>query len=411
MKKLCLAIAVGTAFAGAAQAQTAVETYGRLYPYYLSETNGSARTNSMQTGNSNIGFRGNRNLGDGFKAGGQLEAGAYFDEGKDSTFAFDRNSFVYLETPYGEVRLGSFDTVFKEFGDELGILGVSSGTPMSSSGVLRKAAPKELGSASTFHLRQKNSFMYSTPQVSGFTAKIQYSGSLNSGAESCTYSTGATTVTVPAGATTVTIPSQTVTATCAAPEGTLDNQSKAVNRPALVSYGVSYESGPIRVTVASESHLDYFAITGGTSSVDKADEIAISWKINDQHKIAYDYNQKQYLSEGIATGKMNTYRNSASMISIASRWNEKFATAAHYVSASAGSCSYVGGSACSTTGYNGSKVSIGAAYYFDKGTNVFVVFNNVDNGTRARYSNLGSSLKVQDGKDIQNIVAGINYSF
>jgi predicted porin len=136
MKKLCLAIAVGTAFAGAAQAQTKVETYGRLYPYFLSESNGSDKTNTLQTGNSNIGFRGNRDLGDGFKAGGQLEAGAYFDEGKDSSFAFDRNSFVYLETPYGEVRLGSFDTVFKDFGDELGILGISSGTPMSSSGVL-----------------------------------------------------------------------------------------------------------------------------------------------------------------------------------------------------------------------------------------------------------------------------------
>ena len=374
MKKLCLAIAVGTAFAGAAQAQTKVETYGRLYPYFLSESNGVDKTNSMQTGNSNIGFRGNRDLGDGFKASCKLEAGAYFDEGKDSSFAFDRNSFVYLETPYGEVRLGSFDTVFKEFGDELGILGISSGTPMSSSGVLRKAP---FSGSNSFHLRQKNSFLYTTPEFGGFQAKMQYSASLNSGAA--------------------------------------DYTATAVEKPTLVSYGVSYENGPLRVTVASESHSDYFGISKGSlttaTSLDRADEIAVSWKINDQHKVAFDYNQKQYRTDGLAAGAMNTYKNSANMISLASRWTEKLATAAHVVTAGQGSCTNVGGSDCLTTGYNGNKVSLGGAYYLDKGTYVFLVLNQVTNGARARYSNTGSSLGAVAGKDIQNTVAGINYSF
>jgi len=380
MKKLCLAIAVGTAFAGAAQAQTKVETYGRLYPYFLSESNGSDKTNTMQTGNSNIGFRGNRDLGDGFKAGGQLEAGAYFDEGKDSSFAFDRNSFVYLDTPYGEVRLGSFDTVFKDFGDELGILGVSSGTPMSSSGVLRKAP---FSGANSFHLRQKNSFMYATPEFGGFQAKIQYSGSLNSN----------------------------VTSSAVLP----DQTSLSVEKPALVSYGVSYENGPLRVTVASESHTDYFGISKGSlataSSLDRADEFAVSWQVTNQHKVAFDYNQKQYRTDGLAAGAMNTYKNSANMISVASRWTEKFRTAAHVATAGQGSCTNVGGSDCFTTGYNGNKVSLGGAYYLDKGTYVFFVVNQVTNGSRARYSNIGSSLSAVAGKDIQNTVAGINYSF
>jgi hypothetical protein len=188
LKKISLAVALGAAaVAPAALAQSSVQLYGKLYPYLLDErgsgatekgvavstlaakpdgTSGVGSVRGMESGNSRIGFRGTEDLGGGLKARFQLESQLAVDSGAGSADAgglmFNRNTYVGLDGRFGELKLGVHDTIFKEYGDTIGFLGVSSGTFMSTSSVLRKAGFGS-SSSSSFHLRRANSIIYETP--------------------------------------------------------------------------------------------------------------------------------------------------------------------------------------------------------------------------------------------------------
>src|SRR3990167_7479056 len=157
-KNILLAIAIGAAVATpAALAQSSVQLYGKLYPYLLSEkgsgatavgapkatlaatptgSNAITDTTGMEAGNSRIGFRGIEDLGDGLKAIFQLEGTVAVDNGAGDLFS--RDTFVGLTGGFGAVKMGSIDTIFKNYGDTVGVLGLCSGTFLSSSSVLRK---------------------------------------------------------------------------------------------------------------------------------------------------------------------------------------------------------------------------------------------------------------------------------
>ena len=180
MKKLPLVLALsGTLACSLASAQSSVQIYGRLYPYLISEkTSGAtaAGTTGMATlaatpagpsalaggikgmsaGNSALGFRGTEDLGGGLKAKFQIEGTVDVDNGSSEGFRWNRNTFVALEGGFGSVQLGIMDTVFKDYGDTIGVLGVSSGTPMSSSNILRKPGFGTSNNA-RFHERRPNS--------------------------------------------------------------------------------------------------------------------------------------------------------------------------------------------------------------------------------------------------------------
>ena len=152
IKKLPLVLALGAAFIGsAASAQSSVQVYGRLYPYLNSEkASGATAVGSvgatlagnatgpsaisggikgMAAGNSNLGFRGTEDLGGGLKAKFQIEGTVDVDDGSAAGFRWNRNTFVGLSGGFGSVKLGLMDTVFKEYGDTLGVLGSRSGLP------------------------------------------------------------------------------------------------------------------------------------------------------------------------------------------------------------------------------------------------------------------------------------------
>jgi len=180
-------------------AQSSVQLYGKLYPYYLSERGSGAtekgvpvssltatptgvggipRGFGMVSGNSRLGFRGTEDLGGGLKAVVQLEGVSGVDDGSGSGgggFRFNRNTHVGLaDKRFGMLLLGNNDTIFKNYGNRISFLGVSSGTFMSTSSVLRKPGFGS-SSASSFHLRRANSITYETPQIAGFTGGIQWS--------------------------------------------------------------------------------------------------------------------------------------------------------------------------------------------------------------------------------------------
>ena len=111
-------LAAGVFAAGAAAAQTAnpVTLYGRIYAMFESvEAQGGAspvpRRNRVSDRLSLLGVRGTEDLGGGLKAFFQLET-AFFPDQNNSPFA-TRNSGVGLQSPWGTVLLGRWDTPFK----------------------------------------------------------------------------------------------------------------------------------------------------------------------------------------------------------------------------------------------------------------------------------------------------------
>ena len=403
IKKTFLAIAIGSIVAApAALAQSSVQLYGKLYPYMLDERgsgptavgtpvstlapaltglSGVPHTLGMTSGNSRLGFRGKEDLGGGLKAFFQLEGVASVDDGTGAAtgggFMFNRNTFVGLEGGFGNVKLGVNDTIFKTYGDTIGVLGVSSGTFMSSSSVLRKPGFGP-NSAASFHLRRANSITYETPAMSGFQAGVQYS----------------------------------------------TNEAKtALINPRVWSMGVKYDKGPIYVALAHEIHHDLYGGSrnlptalrnNGTvapaNSKDNATQFTVEWRMNKQHKFGFDAIRKEYTEAATLAGRFSSYSNMAYMLSMENRWSEQFRTSAHYVLSQAGSCTRVS-AACSTDGLEGKKFTLGAAYYLSKRTYLFTAASIINNAKSARHSNTELGGTPTPGEDIKQYALGIAHSF
>ena len=159
-KLTLLALSVSATVATpAALAQSSVQIYGKLYPYLLTESgsgatatgtpvatmataakgvNGVTEQNGMMGGkNSRWGIRGSEDLGDDLKAKFQLEGTAPVDTGGIGAALFSRNTFVGLSGGFGTIHLGNMDTIFKSYGNVLGILGISSGSYVAASSIQR----------------------------------------------------------------------------------------------------------------------------------------------------------------------------------------------------------------------------------------------------------------------------------
>lgn len=403
MKKLPLVLALSAAsICTVASAQSSVQVYGRLYPFVISEsgsgataagtpvatlaatpngTGGVPRVRGMAAGNSHLGFRGKEDVGGGLKAEFQIEGTVEVDNGNSGGFSWNRNTFVGLEGNFGSIKLGLMDTVFKDYGDTLGILSVSSGTPMSSSNILRKPG-FGTSSAARFHERRANSIRYDSPEFAGgFEVGVQ-----------------------------VATDEKVSTASQQGPGKTL-------------SLGIKYDKGPIYVALAHEIHDNFFggssqspgsrrntAVTGfQASSKDKATQFTIEWRASKQHKFEFDVIVKEYKESPAAVGRFQSYKNTAYLIGMDNRWNSQWRTAAHYVRSEKGSCTLLG-AACSTDGLEGSKLQVGASYYFKRSAFVFVAYDQITNGKSARFSNneFGTATP---GEDTKHVIAGFSKAF
>lgn len=381
----------------AAPATSSLQIYGRLYPYVIQErgtgataagtpvatiastasptgVNNLGRTTGMEAGNSRLGFRGVEDLGGGLKARFQLEGVVDVDAG--GGYSFDRDTFVGLEGGFGAVRLGSIDTIFKNYGDTIGILGLSSGTFLSSSNILRKPG-FGTSNASRFHERRANSIQYETPKFAAFQAGFQYA--------------------------------------------TEEANSVTALDPRTLSFGVKYDQGPFYVAVAHEIHRDYF---GGSRNVrtalrnndqtadsrDAATQVTVEWRINRQHKVGLDVIRKRY-GENATAGRFQSYENMAYQLAVENRWTSTFSTAAHYVRSNRGSCTLGGGAGCNTDGLEGTKITIAARYDFSRRTGIFAGYSVVRNGKSAQYGSREFGRNPTPGEDISHLAVGILHTF
>src|SRR6185503_19570863 len=203
MKKSALALAIGAAFAAPAMAQTTagnVTIYGKVYPqlgYYKSSgasvgadvtsnlvapptaaqaNNDKGRAN-VDTSNSYLGFRGEEKLGGTMSAIWQMEQSLGFDDPTPSPgggqFWANRNSFVGLRSGFGTIKLGNMDTIYKEYGDQFSMFGISSGNFVSHSNTLSSNGVGTSRNA-RFHERLPNSVQYLSPEISDFQLGITY---------------------------------------------------------------------------------------------------------------------------------------------------------------------------------------------------------------------------------------------
>jgi predicted porin len=281
------------------------------------------------------------------------------------------------------MKLGRFDTPFKDYGDLTSFLGVSSGNFTSTSAVFRRPG---FGSsnASRFHERRANAAQYESPELYGFNFAVQYSTDLRK----------------------------------------TDTQD-----PHLWSAGLSWGMGDFEVAVAHEIHYDFFggsrnvpkSIANCTSpcpssfspdpsvtSRDRASSLALRYKLA-LFTFEFDINDKRYFENSTSPGRFRSYRNNSYELIWDARWSQNWRTQAHYVGSTAGKCSVVD-AACTTEGLEGSQVSAGVAYHFSRPTYLFAMATWLRNGPSAQFQ----SSPLQDvnvGEDITQYAVGIHHAF
>jgi len=355
----------------------------------------------MLVGNSYLGFRGSKSIGSGMKAIWQVEQTVSIDEGVGSTLA-TRDSFLGIEGGWGTLRLGFMDTPFKKAGDVVGFLGVSSGNFVQTNPLLRNVGFGQgnggvNSNASRFHERRGNAIDFGSPIFFGglqYLAQYSLGSQANPSEASKTTGGGAGTGTIP-------------------------------RDPWVMSQAVKWESGPWYFAVMHEVHFDFFGgsinspLAGQKNdndplvhSKDQAAQATAMFKVGG-HTFEIDYIKKMYKEDAGASatpnGRFQSYKNTAWMAAWEARWSSQWRTAVTFVGASEGTCTLFN-AACSTTGLEGSQVSLGASYYLDPSTYLFLIGSVVANGASARYDNVSNGSPAT-GEDVLQIAFGLAHSF
>jgi predicted porin len=338
-------------------------------------TNAIIERNEMESSNSRFGIRGHEKLGGGLRAIFQLETQFLLDS--NNTALAQRDSWVGLQHDrWGTVKLGRFDTPFKEYGDDISFLGVSSGNFTSTSAIFRRFG-FGTSNAARFHERAQNAVQYESPNIGPIDFKAQYSTSEN-------------------------------------------DTASPPRHPHFWSFGAKYEMGPLALLFGHEIHWDAF---GGSNNVptamrnntdplvrskDRASSVAATLKLG-KHQFEVDYNWKEWKENGaIATGRFASYKNNGMIALWDARWSQAWRTQIHYVRSTKGSCARVSAD-CITEGLDGAQISAGVAYYFSRRTYLFLMGQILRNGKSAIFA---SGTQVPNpGEDVRQYAAGINHSF
>jgi len=403
MQKKALLVAVGMALAvQGAWAQkkekpdpdSVVELYGKVYPeVYIPDSSGATaagvatctictpaagesavvRRSMIEASNSRFGVRGHEKLGPNLKAIFQLETQFLVDQ-NNTPFAA-RDSFVGLASNWGTVKLGRMDTPFKEYGDDVSFLGVSSGNFMSTSTVYRHIGMGAQNNAARFHERRINAVQYESPDFGPAEFKVQYS---------------------------------------------TNEADTAARKPHVWSAGGQLEWGNFAILLGYEMHRDLFGISNNipasmrnntvatARSKDEAYAIGFKWKWG-SHQFEIDANKKRYKEDASVTGRIQEYENNAYLFLWDWRISQQWRLAAHYVRADAGSCKRLN-AACNTDGLKGEQFSIGSSYYLSRRTYLFFVYSMVRNDISARFNPTFDD-DVNPGEDIRQLGVGIHTMF
>ena len=131
--------------------------------------------------NSYLGWKGEKAFGDatvGFDLQGTLAKNV---ESGAGIFADTRDAYLYVENKkMGTVTVGQTDTIYKQYGDRVRMLGVSSSNINSTSGIVSGVGWKANSAATTaagtssFNTRIGGQVQYETPSMGGVKAAFSY---------------------------------------------------------------------------------------------------------------------------------------------------------------------------------------------------------------------------------------------
>jgi predicted porin len=377
-----------------AEPDSVIELYGKVYPELVFPSSSGAtaagtatcticspaagenaviKRTEVESSNSRFGIRGHEKLGGGLKATFQLETQFLLDS-NNTAFA-QRDSWVGLaHDKWGTVKLGRFDTPFKEYGDDISFLNVSSGNFTSTSTVFRRPG---FGTSnnSRFHERRVNAIQYESPDFGPIDFKVQYS---------------------------------------------TNEADTAARKPHVWSAGLKYEAGPFAVLFGYEMHRDIFGLSSNVPaalrntgdpnarSKDEAIAIAVTAKFG-KHSFEIDANQKKYRETAIGNGRIQSYKNNGYLALWDARWSPQWRTQIHFIKGTAGTCTLLN-AACNTGGLEGTQISAGFAYYLSRRTFFFMMASWVRNDYSATFNN-SAQQDINPGEDLTQIGIGLHTSF
>lgn len=174
--------------------------------------------NRVTTSNSNLGVKGELNVGGGNALFFQMEQTVSLDGTGANSFA-DRDSAVGFKGPWGRILAGKWNTPYKNQSSKVDPF--DEVTIASVQFVLGQTSRDAVGD---FHRRETNTVQYWTPEFNGFIGKIHYSAN--------------------------------------------EGKTTAIN-PYSMSLGLDYDKGPLFAFVGYETHKDSGKLTVGATGADK----------------------------------------------------------------------------------------------------------------------------------------------
>jgi predicted porin len=358
MNKKLIAIGIAAALAAPLAAQAGVEVYvdARASLDFVNNNDNTPgnkdSTVSLSSNYSNIGFKGDEDLGAGLTALWQVEQEVDFDTGTWGSRA--RDTYVGIAGGFGSVLAGHMRTPYRAATVRLDPFADTRG---DSSAIIGSTG--NLGGTAAYGLfndefRASNMITYMTPDLSGFNAAVAYVMSDAIG------------------------------------DDNLPKTSAADDRNAY-SLSVGYNNGPIFATAGYES-ISKAGLGGGTGTPDaQAYKIGGSYTIMDATTIGA-------LFENIDLGGTIGDRNAWSL------------NVSHKIGSTTLMAAYTAADDNSTSSSGASQYSIGVKQALSKNTEVYALWTQVSNDDNAAYS-LDNTPGVVTGQDMSAFSLGINVMF
>ncbi|MDN0075664.1 porin [Crenobacter sp. SG2303] len=340
---------------------------------------------------SNLGFKGDEDLGDGLKAVWQIESqiGIDGDNSPPSLFATRNTRLGLASARWGTLFAGNWDTPYKAaqivvnpfvavnpFDDYLiGNPGFGVPGTTTQSGRINGKAD------ASFSRRQGNSVQYWSPELAGFSLRADYSfGEGRTGA----------------------------------------NGNTAGINPNIWSASLAYKAGALSLNYAYEQHRDYFGLsqlggsTGATStntrSRDNGNMLVAIYKLPTDTRIGLILERLSYHSDDSAAAAVTNFKRNAWYTLIQQNFGPHEVWAS-YGRAYAGSCN-ANGIACSTNGLGAAQWSLGASYGLSSRTKVYGAVYGINNQDSASYVIAGAPVgAASPGASSRGVGAGILHMF
>lgn len=320
--------------------------------------------NRIAAHNSNIGFKGNLDVGGGNALFFQIEQRAPIDGSASNGFA-DRNSGVGFKGPWGTMLVGKWNTPYKD--QTIKVDPFNETTIASNTFVMGQVS--QLGEDDIFHARQRNAIQYWTPKVNGFSGKIHL-----------TANEGKTTTT----------------------------------NPYNMSLALDYDQGPLFAFAGHETHKDSGDLTAGATGSDKGAHVGGGYRFTGGTTVTMIWEKLSFHADALgATAAADMSRN-AWFLGASHKFNQVVLRGGYgQAGDQTGTNTMAGGN--TQTGAKGFYLGVGYALngfkVLDK-TEIFAQYVSLKNDKNASYiltnNDAGNGLDMAKAGPTRS--AGANYS-